>query len=140
MPKSGAVDICYGFAARKQARHLDRLYNRHLAPTGLSNSQLSILFHLDLHGRLKVAELAEMLVMERTSLVRALKPLQASGLVIAERPERGRSFDVTLSPSGTKKVAEAWPLWKNAQAAFEREVGRARARRLRNVMLEVNPG
>ena len=76
--------------------------------------------------------------MERTSLVRALKPLQAAGLVVTERPDSGRGFDVKLSRRGYRKVAEALPLWKSAQAAFEREVGRDRAVRLRDEILELH--
>jgi DNA-binding MarR family transcriptional regulator len=129
---------CYALAARKNARHLSRLYDRWLAPAELSVSQFSILALLDAHGQLKITELADMLSMERTSLVRALNPLQTAGWVVAERPDGGRSFDVKLSGIGQKKLAKAQPLWKSAQAAFEREVGRDRAVRLRDEILELN--
>jgi DNA-binding MarR family transcriptional regulator len=132
--------LCYALAARKSARHLSRLYDSHLAPAGLSNSQFSILGLLEVHGRLKITELADMLLMERTSLVRALKPLQASGWVVAERSESARAFDVTLSRSGLKKLAEAKPLWAEAQAAFEGKVGRDRAIRFRDEILKLNLG
>ena len=79
-----------------------------------------------------------MLSMERTSLVRALKPLQTAGWVVVERPDSGRSFDVNLSGRGHKKLAQALPLWKSAQAAFEREVGRHRAVQLRDEILELS--
>ncbi len=134
------TELCYALAARKTARHLSRLYDSHLTPTGLSVSQFSILAGLQTDGRVKITELAQMLVMERTSLVRALKPLQAAGWVVAKRPGGRRSFDVMLSSSGWKKVAEARPLWESAQAAFEGEVGRDRAIRLRNETLELNLG
>ena len=81
-----------------------------------------------------------MLLMERTSLVRALKPLQAPGWVAAQRSESGRAFDVILSPSGLKKLAKAKPLWAEAQAAFEGEVGRDRAIRLRDEIWKLNRG
>jgi DNA-binding MarR family transcriptional regulator len=132
--------LCYALAARKSARRLSRLYDSHLAPAGLSNSQFSILGLLEVHERLKITELADMLLMERTSLVRALKPLRASGWVVAERSEGGRAFDVTLSPSGLKKLAKAMPLWAEAQAAFEGEVGRDRAIRLRDEIWKLNRG
>src|SRR5262245_36800244 len=79
---------CYALAARKNARYLSRLYDRWLAPAELSVSQFSILALLDAHGQLKISELADMLTMERTSLIRALKPLQTAGWVVAERPDR----------------------------------------------------
>ena len=132
--------LCYALAARKSARYLSRLYGSHLAPAGLSVSQYSILRLLKEHGRLKITELAEILIMERTSLVRALKPLQVSGWVVAERSDNGRAFDVTLSPSGLEKVTDAIPLWAEAQAAFEGEVGRDRAIRFRDEISELNLG
>lgn len=132
--------LCYALAARQNARHLSRLYDTHLAPAGLSVSQFSILSLLEAYKSLKVTNLAQMLSMERTTLVRALKPLQAAGWVVAGRADSGRSFDVGLSPSGLDKVAEAVPLWKNAQAAFERQVGQERAVRMRDEILELNLG
>jgi hypothetical protein len=39
-----------------------------------------------------------------------------------------------------EKVTEATPLWEKAQAAFEREVGRDRAIRLRDEISESNLG
>jgi DNA-binding MarR family transcriptional regulator len=111
-----------------------------LAPAGLSVSQFSILRLLKEHGRLKITKLAEIMVMERTSLVRALKPLQASGWVVTERSDGGRAFDVTLSSSGLEKVGEAIPLWAEAQAAFEGEVGCDRAVGFRKVIWELNLG
>lgn len=140
MPTPDGPHLCYALAARQNARHLSRLYDNHLAPAGLSVSQFSILSLLEAHGKLKITKLAEMLIMERTTLVRALKPLHAAGWVVADRPEKGRSFDVALSLSGLKKVTEAAPLWKEAQAAFEREVGQDRAIRIRNEILELNLG
>src|ERR1700719_1814253 len=103
MATSSRPYLCYALAARKSARHLSRLYDRHLASAGLSVSQYSILRLLKEHRRLKIAELAEILIMERTSLVRALKPLQFSGWVVNERSDNGPAFDVTLSPSGLEK-------------------------------------
>jgi DNA-binding MarR family transcriptional regulator len=140
MATSSGPYLCYALAARKSARHLSRLYDRHLAPAGLSVSQFSILRVLQEHGRLKITELAEIMIMERTSLVRALKPLQASGWIVSERSGDGRAFDVTLSSSGMEKVDEAIPFWAEAQAAFEGEVGRDRAVGFRKVIWELNLG
>ncbi len=140
MATPSGTDLCYALAARRKARHLSRLYDSHLASAGLTVSQFSILSVLRTDGRLKITELAQMLIMERTSLVRALKPLQAAGWVVAKRPGGQRSFDVMLSPLGSKKVVEAMPLWESAQGAFEFEVGRDRAIRLRNETLELNLG
>ena len=134
-----AIDLCYALAARKSDRYLSRLYDSHLAPTGLSVSQFAILGSLA-HGPLKIADLADRLIMERTSLVRALKPLQSSGWVAVKRSDNDRAFDIALSPAGVDKLAEAIPLWTEAQAAFEDKVGRARAIKFRNQIQALNLG
>jgi DNA-binding MarR family transcriptional regulator len=128
-------DLCYALAARKKARYLTRLYDARLAPVELSISQFSILSLLQEHGRLKLVELAEMLVMERTSLVRALKPLQLAHYVVAESADSGRAQQMLLSAEGRDKVAQATPLWLAAQAEFEAEVGVARAIDQRDAVL-----
>lgn len=133
-------DLCYALAARKQARYLTRLYDGKLAPAGLSVSQFSILSLLDAHGRLKLAALGELLVMERTSLVRALKPLQTAGLVVSQLPDSGRAFDVLLSDAGRRKIVEAQPLWRAAQREFETSVGAERAALQRNEVLALHQG
>lgn len=133
-------DLCYALAARKLARYLSRMYDSTLAPVGLSVSQFSILSLLEAHGRLKLAELADLLIMERTSLVRALAPLKIAGFVATKRSESGRSLDVLLSHAGLEKVSEATPFWAAAQAEFEGEVGRDRAVRQRNEVLKLKLG
>lgn len=138
MPPVTGPNLCHALAARRNARYLSRLYDSQLAPVGLSVSQFSILSLLEAHGRLKLVDLASMLIMERTSLVRALKPLQSAGLVVSERPDGGRAFDIKLSPSGLEKFAQAMPLWSNAQAMFEAEVGQGRAVRLRDEILALD--
>ena len=140
MPTPTGPDLCHALAARRKARYLSRLYDSQLAPAGLSVSQFSILSLLQAHGRLKLTDLAQRLIMERTSLVRALKPLQAADLVVTERPDGGRAFDVMLTPAGLEKLAEAAPLWNGAQSAFEAEVGQERAVRLRDEVLALNLG
>jgi DNA-binding MarR family transcriptional regulator len=133
-------DLCYALAARKNARRLSRLYDSHLAPAGLSVSQFSILTLLSAKGPLKTAELADLLVMERTSLVRALKPLQGAGWIATHPATEGRGHELALSAAGRKKTAAALPLWRTAQRAFEAEVGRDRAIRQRDEILRLNPG
>jgi DNA-binding MarR family transcriptional regulator len=133
-------DTCYALTARKNSRHLSRLYDGHLAPAGLSVSQFSILTLLSAKGALKTAELADLLVMERTSLVRALKPLQGAGWIATHPAAEGRGHELALTAAGRKKTTSALPLWRAAQRAFEAEVGRDRAIRQRDETLRLHPG
>lgn len=78
------------------------------------------------------------MVMERTTLVRALRPLQNSGLVTSEPAKAGRALQLSASAAGLRKVAAALPAWEAAQAEFEAAFGQERAARLRNDVLEVS--
>src|SRR3569833_3220223 len=72
---------CNNLALRQASRHLSQVYDRHLASTGLSGSQYSILSRLARLGPMTIGRRAEALVLDRTALGRALKPLQRDKLV-----------------------------------------------------------
>jgi DNA-binding MarR family transcriptional regulator len=69
--------------------------------------------------------------MERTTLVRTLKPLQNAGFVVSGFSETGRSLTLTLSRQGIKKLVRARPLWDDAHRDFEALFGVAKAKNLR---------
>jgi DNA-binding MarR family transcriptional regulator len=76
-------------------------------------------------------ELAAEMVMERTTLVRALKPLQQADWVITEPSGSGRSLALSISKEGMTKLREANPLWREAQREFEKLYGKGEAAHLR---------
>jgi DNA-binding MarR family transcriptional regulator len=71
------------------------------------------------------------MVMERTTLVRALKPLQQADWVITEPSGSGRSLALSISKEGMTKLREANPLWREAQREFEKLYGKGEAAHLR---------
>lgn len=86
-----------------------------------------------------VADLSERMVMERTTLVRALKPLREAGLVVSGKAAgMGRSLTLALSEEGTQKVAQAMPLWQAAQQEFEQSFGIERSEQLRGELWAVS--
>jgi DNA-binding MarR family transcriptional regulator len=131
-------ELCYSHAARGTARYLSRLYDRHLAPVGISIQQLTILSMILHKPGILIAELSDKMVMERTTLVRALGPLQKAGFIATEPTGSSRSLALTVTKSGLQKVLLAQPLWNNAQLEFETKVGAEKARRLRKAMQEVS--
>lgn len=130
-------DSCYCLASRRSARFLTRLYEQHLKPAGLTASQFSILSFLDHQPGMTVAELADALEMERTTLVRALTPLRARGLINEGSKKLGRAATLYNTRPGTTKLSEASLLWQDAQTAFENHVGRDAAMTLRDMTASV---
>src|SRR5712691_7610084 len=67
--------ICNCLALRQAARHATQLYDRHLAAEGLKTTQYSILAKLARLGPQSINALAAMMVMDRTTTTRAVRPL-----------------------------------------------------------------
>jgi DNA-binding MarR family transcriptional regulator len=128
----------YCFALRQASRHISSLYERYLAKAAITPTQLSILRTLGRCSSLTMAELATEMVMDRTTLVRALQPLFRRGFVAA--PEKGQSdrrLRVVLTSRGLTKLDEAAAHWAAAQASFERSFGPEQAAHLRSELFRM---
>ena len=130
---------CTCFAARQAARHLTKLYERHLSGVGLTSAQFSILVAIDEVEEITMAELASALVMDRTTLLRALKPLQREEL-LRSRPsaDDARLLVYALSAAGERRLKQAMPLWAKAQSELEAQVGAGAAARMRRDLLALS--
>ena len=114
--------LCTCFKLRKLTRAMSRLYDQHLAEVGLKITQYSVLANMA-RASLPVAELAEELGSERTTLTRNLKPLINAGWVrLASAPD-ARQKVVTLTDAGLAKLQQAQPYWRRAQDEIEATLG-----------------
>lgn len=136
LPLNGP-DLCHCLAARRSARHLTRLYDRHLAPVGLSTSQFSLLALVEAHPAIAIQDLSVLMVMERTTLMRALKPLREQDLLACEAQGSKAALRLTLSEAGSRKLRQAEPYWLAAQREFEAQAGEQSAADLRQDLLRV---
>jgi len=132
MAASERLTYCNCFASRKAARLITKLYEDRLSGVGLTSTQFSILVYIDDVGAASMKDLVEALVMERTSVVRALQPMERDGLV-ESRPDEAdtRRNVVRLSAAGKQKLEQALPVWQAAQEEFERKFGAELASQLR---------
>jgi DNA-binding MarR family transcriptional regulator len=135
------VEGCNCFAIRSAARQVTQLYDQFLAPAGLRVTQFSILAKLKRAGALTINRLADEMVMDRTTLGRAIKPLQRDGLIrIGPAPFDRRARQVHLTKPGEKRLQAAGPAWSKAQARFEADFGVKRAAELRALLRAVVDG
>ncbi|MFZ0499800.1 MAG: MarR family transcriptional regulator [Steroidobacteraceae bacterium] len=131
-----ALSLCNCFAVRQAARQVTRQYERHFALAQLTSAQFSILVALSEEGRMTMLELAKVLVMDRTTLLRAMKPLQREEfLKSAPSDADPRQLMFSLSQAGERKLKQALPLWAKAQEEFESGMGSREAARLRTALL-----
>src|ERR1700756_2703722 len=131
---------CNAFAAKKAARRLSLMYDRALAPGGHKRSQYGILSELHSRGAAlpTVRELAEELVMDRSTLGQNLRPLERDGLVtLLTDPQDRRNRLIALTRLGIGKFKEAAKYWKIAQDRFEATFGEQEAANLRSVLLGI---
>lgn len=134
------VSRCSCTAMRKASRRLSQMYDGALAPAGLKSTQYSILSEIGRHGAEPptMRQLADAMVMDRSTMGHNLGPLQRHGLValtVSETDRRSRI--VALTTKGLAKLAEAKALWRVAQDRFEQSFGVAEAAELREVLLGI---
>ena len=72
---------CYCITLRRAAQAISDLYDAHMAVIGITVNQYSLLSKLGHYPNCSVSELAEYARLERTTVVRALKPLTAKGWI-----------------------------------------------------------
>jgi DNA-binding MarR family transcriptional regulator len=125
-----AVRSCTCFNLRKAARAVTHLYDEVLRPSGLRATQFSLLMLIRGLGPVRITELAEKAVMDRTTLKRNVELLEREGLVRIEAGEDARVRQIRVTPAAEARLKEAQPLWQRAQAHVTRELGQGRADRL----------
>jgi DNA-binding MarR family transcriptional regulator len=126
------------FAIRQAARQISQLYDRYLADAGLTPSQFSLLTAIQMKQGQTTQQLARTMVMERTTVLRALRPLLTCGYIIDERGENtGRRLTLGITTAGIAKCAEAAICWQAAQIEFERTFGSVEASQLRTELFRI---
>lgn len=129
---------CSCFAIRQAARVVTQIYDRHLKKSGITGSQFTILAVVHAFGDISMSALADELVMDRTSLVRALKPLLRDEYVVNDCSGSAiKKASLRLSKRGEAKLAEAKTHWNDAQQEWEEKVGVKRAKTLRDELIHV---
>src|SRR5271170_7138822 len=94
-------DCCLCLHVQRAARVLARRFDEVLRPLGLTNGQFSLMMSLNRPEPPAMAAVASLLVMDRTTLTAALKPLQRRALVeITPNPADRRTRQMKLTSKG----------------------------------------
>ena len=117
------VNDCFCLQSRMTARAITRQYNAALAPVGLEITEFSLLAALATIKGESIADLAEQLAFERTTLVRNLKRLEDRGLV-RQTGAGGRAVWYALTSDGQTLFRRAAPHWRRAQATVRRALAK----------------
>ncbi len=135
--KSAPVSQCSCNRLRRTARHISRRYDSALKETGLKISQYSILANVARSSGMSITDLANKIVLDRTTLTRNLKPLEKSGYISIVAGADARSRAVEITASGQALYERARPLWRDAEVAFREELGAIEANSLYELLDKV---
>ena len=119
---------CAGFNLRRASRAVSQHFDHALAPAGLRMTQFTLLAAFALGGTPSLAELADALVMDRTTLSRNLKVIRGAGLIEPAPSSDGRAQRFRLTGRGRATLDAALPLWQAAQEEVVEPLGAERWR------------
>lgn len=108
---------------RRAARGVSRHYDEALVGFGINVAQFSLLRHLQRLDRPSITTLAEAMGLERSTLGRNLRVLEAEGLVALADGDDQRNRVVLLTEVGVARLQAAYPAWEQAQRQLVEQLG-----------------
>ena len=120
------AENCLCFNLRRVTRMVTQFYDAEMRRHGIRPTQGTILASLMARKNWNMAELSDWLGMDRTTLVRNLRPLQRDGLVETDGGGHGNRVDLAITAKGRKQIEKFTPAWKAAQSAVVKTLGEKR--------------
>ena len=117
---------CVCFNLRRVARVVTQFFDAEMRRHGIRSTQGMLLSALHSTGMTNMAELSEILGMERTTLLRNIRPLQRDGLVSVEGGGQGGFVELSLTAKGRKQIEKLAPAWESAQQTAVKVLGKER--------------
>lgn len=118
--------LCTCASLRKTSRVVTQFFDSALKPAGLTPGQFTVLAALSNRGPSRQADLADILAMDRTTLIRNLRPLESRGLVSTDTASKRGVKTLTLTAAGDRVLGLALPLWQQAQSQIIEALGQDR--------------
>jgi DNA-binding MarR family transcriptional regulator len=114
---------CASFNFRRTARAVTRMYDVALRESGIRSTQFTILVGIAKNQPVSIGVLADVLIIDRTTLTRSLRLLQVEGLIaISDRSTMRQRF-LMITPKGQRTLARSLPAWRKAHQYFVATVG-----------------
>jgi len=110
---------CACFNLRRAARAVTQHFNAAFAGTGVTATQFTALAVLRALGPTPVAQLADAIVVEPSTLSRNLSVLVKNGFVTLVAGKDRRQRAVSLTRAGRDALTRAYPIWIEAQQQIE---------------------
>jgi DNA-binding MarR family transcriptional regulator len=128
---------CASFNFRRTARAVTQLYDAALQESGIRSTQFAILVGIAKNQPVSIGALAEVLIIDQTTLTRSLRLLQVQGLIKISKRSAMRQRFLTIAPKGVRTLARSLPLWRKAHKRFAAAIGSAHWLELRNELEKI---
>jgi len=125
---------CACFDLRRATRAVSRMYDDFLRDAGLNITQFSLLRLICVENDLSISTLGRYMVMDRTSITRALAPLERDRLIYSRAGADKRIRIISVTNKGRKLIESAEPKWRQAQEALMDTIGEDRWRAMSIVL------
>ena len=129
--KAASPSACNCINLRRASRAITRIYDKALEPADIKITQYSVLANVARSGPLSISRLARILNLDRTTLVRNLKSLEASGFFENAEVSDPRERTIRITELGRTIVEKAQPYWILAQKQIEVQLGAEGLQQLR---------
>jgi DNA-binding MarR family transcriptional regulator len=117
------IHKCICTSLRQAAQASTHFYDKVLAPSGLKVTMFRLLRRIEENPDATITGLAEIVGLDRSTLGRNLKVLARQGLLSLPSGADARARSVALTPAGKAALAQAIPLWAQAQAEMTASFG-----------------
>jgi DNA-binding MarR family transcriptional regulator len=121
------AQTCVCFNLRRGARAVTQYFDALFQPYGLRATQFTLLGALAIAASqeraLSISQIADFMVMDRSTLTRNLQPLERLGLVKVELGTDRRTRVARITDDGRARLAQVIDQWQQGQSHFVYQLG-----------------
>ncbi|MCT7639384.1 MarR family winged helix-turn-helix transcriptional regulator [Aliarcobacter butzleri] len=120
------ISICHCTNMRQISRKITNIYDEFLKPSNLNVTQYSLLSNLKRVQPIKMNDFSKVVKLDRTTLVRNLKPLINLSLIEIKSIDKSKAQLLELSQKGIELQNEGYKYWQKAQEYIEQTINHAK--------------
>lgn len=129
---------CYCIQLRRAANFMTTLYDKQLSALGISVTQYSLLSNIKELGPCSVSDLAIYVDLERTTVVRTLKPLFQKGWIRDDSSKDARNRKIVVTEKGEMLLNQAEDIWHHVQEEIQKRVGKEDLEDLERILAKLS--
>jgi DNA-binding MarR family transcriptional regulator len=133
-----AAKACVCGNLRRSSRAITQFYDKLLAPSGITITQLALLRTISIGNSSTISKLSKGMYMDRTTLTRNLDLLKKQDFIKIESSSDKRKRIVTITNRGKAQMTKALPLWERAQGTIIEKFGKGNWREINTGLNEIS--